>query len=563
MTKIHLDGAGTLDLARLIDSRLLIQGTSGSGKSHVARLILERAHPHVQCIVIDPEGEYPTLRERFPFLLFGPGGEVRNLSPRSAPVVARTALEVGKSVVVDLSEMKGRDHVDFVTAFAAGLLDAPKEFRHPTLVVLEEAQLFAPEGGDKDAALAISDLSRRGRKKGLCLVVVTQRISDVKKSVVAQCGNRLIGLTTLDTDVNRAASELGLEDKQRLRVLERGEFLAYGPAFPFRDVRLLAFGDTETHAPRLTQGGGSKPPPPTPEKLRSVLALLDQIPKEAAKEVADLAEAKARIRDLEREVRAKPVPVEQVTKVERVEVPRSVLSKRDAKALRRLAEAGAGLRGRLDALGTGVVGLREAVAAHEAAVKTLAGRVEPPAAPLAPPTPSAARATLLRPVRPAPVGSPRPQRAPAGAPADGLTATQQRILDVVAMLAVRGIPATRESVARWQRLHPTGSRYSTDLARLREGEYLSGFTLLPAGEAAARALPTGLDEAFSALEEGTKRTVLRAIVEAGRPVSRDELAAALGIHPTGSRYSTDLAWLRTMGLIPERGPIALTDGATR
>ena len=41
------------------------------------------------------------------------------------------------------------------------------------------------------------------------------------------------------------------------------------------------------------------------------------------------------------------------------------------------------------------------------------------------------------------------------------------------------------------------------------------------------------------------------------------LAQLLGIHPNGGRYGSNLARLRTMGLIPDRGDIYLTEGARR
>ncbi len=43
-------------------------------------------------------------------------------------------------------------------------------------------------------------------------------------------------------------------------------------------------------------------------------------------------------------------------------------------------------------------------------------------------------------------------------------------------------------------------------------------------------------------------------------MTREELAAALGIHPAGGRYLKGLAWLRDMGLIPDRGPMTILPG---
>ncbi|MEQ8166180.1 MAG: DUF87 domain-containing protein, partial [Alphaproteobacteria bacterium] len=43
-----------LDLEELLATRLLVQGNSGSGKSHLLRRLLEQSAPWVQQCVIDP-----------------------------------------------------------------------------------------------------------------------------------------------------------------------------------------------------------------------------------------------------------------------------------------------------------------------------------------------------------------------------------------------------------------------------------------------------------------------------------------------------------------------------
>src|SRR5277367_3907716 len=91
----------TIDLDTLIGTRLLVTASSGGGKSETLRRILEQAVGHVQCIVIDPEGEFSTLREKYPFVLVGEGGETP-ADIRSAALVATKLLELGASAVCDL-----------------------------------------------------------------------------------------------------------------------------------------------------------------------------------------------------------------------------------------------------------------------------------------------------------------------------------------------------------------------------------------------------------------------------------------------------------------------------
>ena len=53
--------SASLDLEELLATRLLVQGNSGSGKSHLLRRLLEQSVPWVQQAVIDPEGDFATL----------------------------------------------------------------------------------------------------------------------------------------------------------------------------------------------------------------------------------------------------------------------------------------------------------------------------------------------------------------------------------------------------------------------------------------------------------------------------------------------------------------------
>src|ERR1700740_3828028 len=59
----------SLGLEELLATRLLVQGNSGSGKSHLLRRLLEQSAAGVQQAIIDPEGDFVTLAERFGHLV--------------------------------------------------------------------------------------------------------------------------------------------------------------------------------------------------------------------------------------------------------------------------------------------------------------------------------------------------------------------------------------------------------------------------------------------------------------------------------------------------------------
>jgi len=74
-TTASLNSDMSLDFQRLIESPLLVQANSGGGKSWLLRRLLEQSQGKVQQIILDPEGEFGTLRERYNYVLAGKGGD--------------------------------------------------------------------------------------------------------------------------------------------------------------------------------------------------------------------------------------------------------------------------------------------------------------------------------------------------------------------------------------------------------------------------------------------------------------------------------------------------------
>lgn len=253
--------AGTsalLDLEELLATRLLVQGNSGSGKSHLLRRLLEQSAQWVQQAVIDPEGDFVTLADRF--------GHVVVDASRSENDLTRIAARVRQhrvSVVLNLEGLDSEMQMRCAAAFLGGLFDAERDYWYPMLVIVDEAQLFAPAaaGEVSDEARKVSlgamtNLMCRGRKRGLAGVIATQRLAKLAKNVAAEASNFLMGRTFLDIDMARAADLLGMERRQAemFRDLDRGRFVALGPALSRRPLP-VTIGAVETSArsgsPRL------------------------------------------------------------------------------------------------------------------------------------------------------------------------------------------------------------------------------------------------------------------------------------------------------------------------
>jgi DNA helicase HerA-like ATPase len=246
------DGAAAhLDLEELLATRLLVQGNSGSGKSHLLRRLLEQSAALVQQAIIDPEGDFVTLADKY--------GHVVVDAARAEADLQRIAARVRQhrvSVVLNLEGLDAEAQMRCSAAFLGGLFDADRDVWYPMLVVVDEAQLFAPAaaGEVSDEARKVSlgamtNLMCRGRKRGLAGIIATQRLAKLAKNVAAEASNFLMGRTFLDIDMARAADLLGMERRQAemFRDLQRGHFVALGPALSRRPLP-IRIGAVETAA---------------------------------------------------------------------------------------------------------------------------------------------------------------------------------------------------------------------------------------------------------------------------------------------------------------------------
>lgn len=251
-----------MDIEELLATRLLVQGNSGSGKSHLLRRLLEQSAPLVQQVIIDPEGDFVSLSEVYGHVVID-----ANRSPNELEVIAQRVREKCISVVLNLESLESDQQMYAAGIFLNALFDAPREHWYPALVVVDEAQLFAPsasgEASDESRKVslgAMTNLMCRGRKRGLCGIIATQRLAKLAKNVAAEASNFLMGRTFLDIDMARAVDLLGMDKREaeKFRELQKGHFIALGPALSRRPLPIQV-GGVQTQARGSTPKLSSRP----------------------------------------------------------------------------------------------------------------------------------------------------------------------------------------------------------------------------------------------------------------------------------------------------------------
>jgi predicted transcriptional regulator len=215
-----------VDANVLATGRTCVIGASGSGKSYAVGVICEElCKSQVPFAIVDTEGEYSGLKEKYELVLIGDEassdlqwssldlGQLASQAPDIAPLI------------LDVSETEGPK--EKIGELLSRIYDEVEKRRTPYLIIVEEADRFIPQNGDR--LPIFGEVARRGRKRGIGLMVCTQRPSLVDKNVLSQCGNQLIGKLVIKNDLQAVAQFFsGHELPKYLTTLEPGRFFAMG-----------------------------------------------------------------------------------------------------------------------------------------------------------------------------------------------------------------------------------------------------------------------------------------------------------------------------------------------
>lgn len=583
MSKLVIGESGSkqvkIDLELLLSTRLLIQANSGGGKSWAIRRICEQAAGKVQIIIIDPEGEFHTLREKYDFALVGKGGDTP-ADTRSAALLATKMLEHQFSAVCDLFEMKPSQRHLWVRTFLESMIDAPKELWHPVLVVVDEAHMFCPEKGqgESEATDAMMGLATRGRKRGFCPIFATQRLSALSKTATAMLQNRMIGPTFEDLDLKRAASTLSLDRSEEravfadLKTAKPGTFWALGRAISTERIR-FDVGPVETSHPKI--GGKNLEPPPPPKAIKNLLPQLADLPQEAESKQRTEAQLRGEITQLKRELAASKVVSEGKTSID-AKTTDLEIKKRVQEMNRQLVEQVASAENNLKtALHSEIKGIDESLSTVLTAGAEMRETLRRVGRILGQ-TKTKVEALKSAPI---PIASDQPRQmypvttrkqSEHTPPPDGVSASQIRILSrLEELLQCTGATSVRkEQLAAWAEYSPNSGGYNNYLGSLRTLgliEYPTpGFvTITDAGRQLARPedVPTNSDEILERAKKvlgGSEARILEHVHRTHpEAISKTELAEATEFSANSGGFNNYLGHMRTLGFIdyPTKGHV--------
>jgi uncharacterized protein len=191
----------------------------GAGKTHNAGVLTEELLDlHAPVVVLDPVGTWWGLRlladgkkPGFNIPVFGGDHADIPLRPDQGAQLGKLLVENNLAAVIDVSAMRKNERVRFVAAFAENFYFFSRQERTPRMLVLEEAQVFAPQNGgrgidDLKMLGAIEDIVRLGRNYGIGSCMISQRPQSINKEVLNQVECLFVG------QLNAAHERKAIED---------------------------------------------------------------------------------------------------------------------------------------------------------------------------------------------------------------------------------------------------------------------------------------------------------------------------------------------------------------
>jgi len=248
-----------IDAQELVTGRTCIIAQSGAGKSwSIAVLCEQLCRYRVGFCLIDTEGEYYSLKDKFDLIWIGADEECDyDIEKVNLKEILRESMHSGVPVIYDVSEVAMTDKV---ARLAHILYDIATEERQPYLLIVEEADKFIPQS--KDSIKKIEEISRRGRKRGLGMLVATQRPAIVTKNVLSQCNNQIIGKLSIENDLKAVDLFFGSKrEVEELSTLNPGDFFVMGGLT--REKTKMRFAKRETKHRGLTPLLSPRDPTPS------------------------------------------------------------------------------------------------------------------------------------------------------------------------------------------------------------------------------------------------------------------------------------------------------------
>jgi len=178
----------TLNLEDHFNHHIAILGVTGSGKSYLARNIVESIGNDNSCkiICIDTTGYWKEYEG---------WNKIENIESINV-----------ESYFVFEPQRSDQDWDDNTKKFLDDIYSYAQDEKYSFIVILEEAQTLIPEKRSTNIKNILENFALQGRKYGIGLIVISQRSASISKTVLTQC-NTIICFQAFDSGTHSVVEQ--------------------------------------------------------------------------------------------------------------------------------------------------------------------------------------------------------------------------------------------------------------------------------------------------------------------------------------------------------------------
>jgi hypothetical protein len=305
--------------------RICLFGGPGSGKSWTSALIVEQWLTQGGTVVIfEPRSEYHTLKEKFDIVVFG-GVYSKDMDflPVTPKVYAKSLVEDGVSMIFYTDDIENEEKlIDFTSKFIRHVLKLQETHKRPILLIVEEAQEYAPLSTKGRQAppwvygrmiKAFKDCFLQGRKLNVSTIAASPRPQEINFTI-----RQLANLTFYG---KFSRQDIGYIDRECFKPYRQKGEITQAAIFTAQDLIDLAPGKwlmvagreakyIEVTEPRKTPHGAETPKltytaprkQQTQKSIESLAKSLKTAIDEEQKEGSELEKEKRKTHKLEEEL---------------------------------------------------------------------------------------------------------------------------------------------------------------------------------------------------------------------------------------------------------------------
>lgn len=161
----------------------VVLGTTGQGKSNTVAVIIEEYVKYDMPVhIVDVEGEHLSFAREMNFEVLNK----RTYDPETLKSYLKKVLKRRKNLLIDVSTFDDAEEMKFLKDYFTTLWSLQDNLKAPVSLVIEEIHTLIPQGEKTPVKSILRTIAKRGRKRKIEAIFVTQRSQEADKSIITQ-----------------------------------------------------------------------------------------------------------------------------------------------------------------------------------------------------------------------------------------------------------------------------------------------------------------------------------------------------------------------------------------